>query len=426
MIDVPHFEPKPENDFAEFIELYYTECRSRVPGIQAIAGKWRYEDLIPGLSDFDTRFIVKDGMSVDQWCDMSVQVGRVHLELCDRYPHWARNLEHLPGVNLEWRELFHPETYYPEYPQWTFYQTEDSERKKQAIDFFATRGWDDRDEYFHLKKFCTYFGRYDRKIDPPVNLGLFEDKYALHSRFLHYFCPPLQAAISLLRRRAVPGKLETVHLAAEMFPDIGVFNEMLEVIERHYEVPELYDAEGLTKLEDRLEDALFMLKHELGEAVTILPKAASTDILEWKNRLDAYQVDPILKIFDAAKFSRLMKGRLEFYAASPAHFDAVWLIENELNRIRRNFFEIPFSTFWKLRTGADGVDPMEIVTMLCPEIISTDEASCIREFDRLIGEPRDPVNLATIATGIAAVFDGFYSALDKITHAAEAYSREER
>ena len=76
-----HFEPKPKNDFEEFFEFYYAECRDRLPRIAAIAAKWTFADLIPGMSDFDTRFILEDGMTVRDWCEMSTAVGEVHLEL---------------------------------------------------------------------------------------------------------------------------------------------------------------------------------------------------------------------------------------------------------------------------------------------------------------------------------------------------------
>ena len=114
---VMRFEPKPANDFEEFFDRYYTECRTRIPQITALAGKWDFEDLIPGMSDFDTRFIVEDNMTVQDWCNMSTEVGQVHLNLCRKYPHWARNLEHLPGINLMWSEIMDPDFYYPEYPQ---------------------------------------------------------------------------------------------------------------------------------------------------------------------------------------------------------------------------------------------------------------------------------------------------------------------
>ena len=61
-------------------------------------GKWMFRDLLPGMSDFDARFIVSDDMTCDDWCRMSTAVGEAHHALCAKYPIWARILEHLPGV----------------------------------------------------------------------------------------------------------------------------------------------------------------------------------------------------------------------------------------------------------------------------------------------------------------------------------------
>ena len=60
------FAPRPENDFADYIRTYYEACRYHCDKIEAIAGKWMFRDLLPGMSDFDTRFIVNDGMTVDR------------------------------------------------------------------------------------------------------------------------------------------------------------------------------------------------------------------------------------------------------------------------------------------------------------------------------------------------------------------------
>ncbi len=410
------FAPQPANDFQRFYELYYAECRRRVPRIQAIAAKWRFEDLIPGLSDYDTRFIVADGMTVRDWCDMSAAVGEVHLDLCRRHPHWARNLEHLPGINLTWSELTDPARYYPEYPQWTFYHSEDDGRLAAAQHYLDGRTWSLEDRCFHLKKFCLFYGRYDRGIDPPVNLHEFENKYPLHSRFMHYFCPPLQSALCLLLERPVAGKLETVRLACGMFPETPVFREMRDAVERHYEVPELYAEPELTRLEDRLEDALVMLRGRLVPVIgDLVPDAADKSVTQWKADLDRVPVSPAMKVFDASRFSRLMKGRLRFYAHAPSgHFDSTWLIENELLRLRRNFFEIPFGTFREMTAGTKAGDPSAFIPDLVPALLTPEEARCTLEFARLTTGRWAPGTQKQTALRIADVFDGFFHALNKV------------
>jgi len=408
------FEPKPKNDFAEFIDLYYEECRKRFPAIAAIAGKWAFEDLIPGLSDFDTRFIVQDGMTIADWCEMSTAVGEVHLDLCRRFPHWARNLEHLPGINLMWSEIMSPDLYYPEYPQWTYYRTTKPDKLAALEQYLASRPWDQNDEYYHLSKFCLYYGRYDREIDPPVNLGPFENKYALHSRFMHYFCPPLQSALCILKKTPVRGKMETIRLAQEMFPEQKVFIEMEEVVERHYEVPELYEEPELTHLEDRLEEALDFLRDRIAPQLNIVPDAPNRTVAEWKAALQQVPISPVMRTFGAARFARLMKGRLRFYAAAPPHFDSTWPIENELRRLRKNFFDVPFSVYWQVTAGRVPEDLAGSVGSLVPDVLTADEARCVREFVRLLPGTWKEGEQKAIASKIADIFDCFFSAQNKI------------
>ena len=157
-----NFAPKPKNEFNEFMMMYFSRCRENVPQIQALCAKWNFEDLIPGLSDYDTRFIYKDGMTVDDWCNTSMAIGDVHLDICNEYPRWARILEHLPGINLTWGEFLDDKLYYPEYHQWTIYDTEDSSMLTKSKEYLASHKWDSRDEYFFLKKFLIYYGPYDR------------------------------------------------------------------------------------------------------------------------------------------------------------------------------------------------------------------------------------------------------------------------
>jgi len=310
-------EPLPPNDFGEFIQTYYNECRSRMPEIEAIAGKWASEHLLPGMSDFHTRFICSNSMTADDWCQMSMRVGQIHLDLCEKYPKWARILEHLPGINLTWDELTDEVTYYSEYKQWTFYHSSKPQLPKQAREKIAHRPWDMKDDYFHLNKCLLYYEPYDRAIDPAVNLGPYENRYSLHSRLMHYFTPPLQSAVSILQQEPIRGKMQTLRLARSLFPGTNIFDDVIEIIQQYYEVPQLYEEPILSKLEGRLFDGLKLVASRLAQAITILPNARNTAPEDWKVSFKQISVDPSLAIFDKAKFARLMKGRLYFYTHKP-------------------------------------------------------------------------------------------------------------
>jgi len=413
------FAPRPENDFNEYIRTYYRECRYRFDRIEGIAGKWMFRDLVPGMSDFDTRFILRDDMTIDDWCRMSTIIGEVHLAMCWKYPAWARNLEHLPGINLTWAELSAPRSYYPEFQQWTYYHTDHPECISAALDGFARRPWDARDEYFHLKKFCLYYGRYNRSIDPAVNLGPHANKYPLHSRLMHYFNPPVMAAMCLFERRSSSGKLDAFERAAQRFPELRCWEMVAEILHAGYEAPGWYDEPRLTELEDALEEALAAIAAGLRAVISLVPPEAGVDIKAWKSALDGVPVDPALTIFENAKFSRLMKGRLWFYSQAPAYFDTTWLIRNELSRIGRNFFRVPFQTYWMLRTGQWADAATEILDALKGELLDKSEVEATKDFDRLTATPTLPGDEKARAAAIVEVFDGFFRALNKVSSSAE-------
>jgi hypothetical protein len=411
------FAPKPENDFAHYIHLYYEKCREYFEGIEAIAGKWMFRDLLPGMSDFDTRFIVRDGMTADDWCRMSTAIGKAHLALCQKYPCWARNLEHLPGINLTWSELTSEKSYYPEYQQWSFYHSEIPSKMSSSLEWLGRRSWDTKDEYFQLKKFCTYYGRYDRTIDPPINLGVHESKYALHSRIMHYFTPPVHAAVCLLEKQNIIGKFDALQIAQRHFPNLSCWCIVNEILHGNYETPKWYTEPFLATLEDELENALRIISVRLSSCITLVPKSVDTDIIAWKKVLQAAPVDPALVIFENSKFCRLMKGRLFFYANAPPHFETSWLIGNELKRIGRAFFRLPFATYWHIQTGERVEDPLTILGQLGNDLLSPVEVAATKEFARLTPGHWKQGDEKAIALAVVEVFDHFFKALTKISQA---------
>lgn len=414
------FSPKPENDFYEFIRTYYRDCRGRFDKIEAVAGKWMYRDLSPAMSDFDSRFIVNNEMTAEDWCRMSSTVGQVHLELSQKYPCWWRNLEHLPGVNLTWTELLDEEGYYPEYQLWTFYDTRYPEKVAAAQQHFSSRPWDLKDEYFHLNRFSTYYGRYDRSIDPAINLGVHEGKYPMHSRLMHYFNPPVHSAVCMLLQKNLPGKMNAFEVAKGLFPQLECWAVVDEILHAHYETPAWYVEPALTRLEDLLEEALAAMAQELRKVITLVPETLGVDVPAWKKALQHAPIHPALLLFERVKFSRLMKGRLYFYTHAPEGFDTLFLIQNELGRIGNNFFVVPYRNFWKIIAGKDVPDPAGVLDELPEQPLNAAQVAATREFARLTlgnwqGQEYE------YARRLVDVYDDFYCGLDCITRLISAY-----
>ena len=409
------FAPKPDNEFTEFMTMYYNRCRDKIPQVEALCAKWSFEDLIPGMSDCDSRFIYRSDMTVDDWCEASMSIGQVHLDICTEYPKWARILEHLPGINITWDEFADERLYYPEYHQWTFYETADASMARRAGEFLARHEWDDRDEFFFLKKFLTYYGPYDREIDPAINLGVYADKYPLHSRFMHYFTPPVQAVVSILLKKAIRGKMESICQAQTLFPDLGVFEELIDVIEKHYEVPQLYLEPAMGELETRLFDALKVMAGHLAGHITIIDNAEQTSVLEWKKQFDLVNPSPILSVFDNTKWARQMRGRLWFYAHAPAHFDAAWCIEIELNRIGKMYFVAPFGIFRQLSGRSEDMPLLDVVEQLRGSILTDRQADCTIEYHELTSRQWPKHQYKEAALKIVDVYEDFYRGLYSVT-----------
>ena len=410
-----NFEPPPRNDFEEFFTVYFSRCQELCPKIKVVAAKWTFADLIPGLSDFDTRFIVDNCMSIDDWRHMSLQVGQVHTQLAQEVPHWARNLEHLPGLNLTVREMTEPRLYYPEFKQWTFYQG-DADAIEQINSFLNGLEWSTRDEIYHLKKIATYFGRYQRDIDPPINMGKWESKYPLHSRFMHYFTPPVQSAVSLALKRTIQGKIEALRLAQDIFPDGELIQTILDCLDCHYEKADFYAEPKLSAIEDRLEDYLQQAWAALESQVTLVKTDLKDTSESIRKKVGAIPIDAIESFFEGVKFGRLMKGRLLFYAEQIPWFDSELLILNELGRIVTNFHDKPLTAYGNLRFG-ESLPPAEVLDRLRGEILADADCEGMNQFARLAGAPVEAGAEKVRARQIAEIYDSVLTTMEKIGNA---------
>lgn len=421
-----HFTPAPPNDFPEFIETYFQRCRERVPEIEANAGKWTLEDLIPGLSDFDTRFFVSDGMDAADWCRMSTAVGQVHLDLVKERRDWARNLEHLPGVNLTWSELFNPKFYFTEFSQWSFYHGPEP-RLLQARQYAAKHAWTSRDELYHWEKIAIYYGYYNRTIDRPINLGVYKNKYSLHSRLMHYLAPPLHSAVCLMQRETTAGKLDAFRTARDLFPNPETMDLMLDLIDRHYEAPHFLTEPGVTELDEKLAAYLTDAVNTIldnGSSLQCPRDASPQDLKAATARLRETEGSATLaKFFENIKFSRLMKGRLWFYGQDVLWFDSLWLIRNELNRMPGNFYEIPLRLFAHLVYQRD-VAAREALELMQGDLLDAEEVRACLRFAETVNRPCLDSELKERALAVADIFDPFLHVLEKMMRHAASLMNE--
>jgi len=404
----PALRPPDQQEFWTFAETYFGRCREQFPALRTATAKWNPEDLIPGLSDVDLRFIAADGTGPADWKRLDEIVGRVHLQLVQEHPEWLRNLEHTPGVAVTPAELLEDSLYQPETQSWSDYCGEREEWR--AIDrVLKARPFGDRDESFHLKKFLNYFTPYQHGIDPAVNLGRYTPEYAVHSRLWHYFIPPAQAAACLLTRTHVRGKFEALGVLERLYPEAAILPEVRDTLARLYQVPARDDAAALSALEERLYRFLQRLFRDLAEAVTLIEMEADPNVC--RERLTALGTDPLLTLFDGVRFARIRCSRYRFYLNAPVYFDSLWLTRNEFNWLRNYYTRGVFQAFLQLRLGLSAFD-LEAALELVREGLGAEAAAVVRRVFHLAWQGYEKGRDREALAQVLDLFPTYYDVLE--------------
>lgn len=78
---------------------------------------------------------------------------------------------------------------------------------------------------------------------------------------------------------------------------------------------------------------------------------------------------------------------------------------------------MPFRTFWEARTGECVDDPVDMLEALRGEVLSEEEIDGTRKFHALASALCPTGREREVALVIVEVFDGFFSALNRICEA---------
>jgi len=302
--------------------------------VVALAAKWRKADLVPGLSDMDFRIICDDQTTVDDWVEIDRAMGRIHLEMVRGHPEWNRINEHPAGAGMTVAEVMDERFYNPEYAVWDLWWG-----RRDWLDdlksYVAARPFGRSDEHAHLSRFLTYYSPYIHGIDPAHNLGVFENKYPLHSRCWHYFAPPMLSAACVLAQRNFPGKLEGL----AWLRDRGHIPEhvaaVLAQVDAHYETPELELPQRLAAFEEFLFTGFQQIYRPMCDAARHLDVDPGARPEALKKQLAGEDAAPLERFMESLRWARTRAGRYYFYANAPEHFSATHFMVAELHWARK-------------------------------------------------------------------------------------------
>ena len=335
------------------------------PHVVALVAKWDAADLVPGLSDMDFRVICRDGTTPEDWVHIDRTAGRIHLEMVRTHPEWNRINEHTAGAGMTVAEVADERFHNPEYAIWSLWWGRGDwlEKVKAQI---AARSFSATDEHLHLSKFLNYYGPYQVGIDPGINLGPMAPKYPLHSRCWHYFSPPMLSAASLLFRRNLTGKRESLG----WLRDNGFITEqvdaVLEQVNAHYETPELSDAGRLETFEKKLLTAFEQLLPRLLSSIEHLDIARTAPWPAVKQQLAAIVPDPVGQLMDYLRWTRIRAARYYFYINAPEHFQTALLLKEEWVWVKK--FTVTIFELLRKLAGDQSLMPVPCLARLGVEL----------------------------------------------------------
>ena len=384
--------------------------------VRAMVAKWAPEDLVPGLSDMDFRVICDDETTAEDWVQIDRVTGRVHLDMVREHPEWNRINEHTVGAGMTVSEVLDPRFHNPEYAVWSLWWGQEDWLAGLKAEM-ASRPFNAADEYVHLSKFLAYYSPYREGIDPPINLGPFEDKYALHSRCWHYFAPPMLAAACLLARRNFSGKREGLSWLREQGFIVGPVEQVLAQVEAHYDTTQRNNPSALMRFEQTLYDGFTELLPSVLEAVQDLEIDQRATPSEIKKQLAANTADPLETLMANLRFARIRAGRYYFYVNAPHHFDADELLLRELDWIRA--LSGPVFGSLAVLLGDESLRPRECLERLDVTPVDAEERSFKHIMD-LAGRSRDDPEVPELFEQAIDLFPHYFRLISRALEEAAA------
>lgn len=383
-----------------------SEGSLRVVGLVA---KWEKRDLVPGLSDIDFRIICDDDTTADDWIAVDRLAGGIQLEMSRAHPEWNRINEHTAGAGMTVSEVLDGRFHNPEYSVWSLWwgRRDWFDRLKNQT---SARKFDALDEQYHLSRFLYYYSPYIHGIDPPINLGAFEPKYALHSRCWHYFAPPILSAASLLARRNFSGKWEGLTWLRDNGCVAQQVDAVFRQVDTHYETPERTDPDRLQAFEDLLFSGFEQLFPLLTRSLEHLDVDRSADPPELKRQLASNVSDPIATLVEYVRYARIRAGRYDFYVNAPEHFDVGRLFYYELNWIKK--LTDPIVTSLRTLLGDRTLSPEQCFGRLGLKIERTQRRALDHVWD-LASRARDDVAVPELFEQAIDLFPHYYLLIEE-------------
>jgi len=356
---------------------YFHACRLRFPALRALVFRNPLEDFVPGISDIDMRLICQDVQPCD-WRRLDEAVFHVHSSLVSGHPSLWRLLEHPPGACITVSEALDPKLFLPEMRQWEWCSG-DEDLRRRLYQHISSADWSQRDELHWLSRLLSYYRPWG-EVESRINLGPgLEARFRVHGIVMLHFLPALQAALSLMTRMSVPGKLAALRGWADLRPGNALLLEVAELLDRGYEEPALYDEPGLVAFRDRCRAFLDEIQPQVLASVSLVSPATGEGIEHLWHRVSRLQSDNLVILFDAVRFSRIRRAHFRCFLQAPSGFETSFFIVNEINTLRDVIAEPALGAYAAIKWGMENAGADHVLSQLRESVADSRGKEAARE-----------------------------------------------
>ena len=394
-----------EMDYPALAQSYYVRCREGFPGLRGLVLRGSREDMIPGVSDIDMRLICQEG-NPSVWLALDEVVQKVHLGFVTRGLPYRRALEHPPGACVTVEEALDAALFHPEMRHWDWCAGDETVRQSLTR-HLESLPWGERDERHHLSVFV---GALQPKVPPVRTQGLQvpERHRGVASVALHAFLPALQAALSLMERRAVAGRLEAVRRWLQLRPSDPLLTQMLEAAERGFDLSPDEDEAAAADLRRRCRQFL----QEIAPQVMVAAQFAGSQLEEAQSA--RWPVDPLRALHDAVRYFRIRRSHYRCFLGLVPDAELDYLILNEIHTLRSLLTLPALRAYAALKWGQPEAIPEEVLDRMDSQLASSAEKDAVRQLCQLSDGAPGPNEARARLHQAAELYPAYLAVLERM------------
>jgi hypothetical protein len=216
-----------------------------------------------------------------------------------------------------------------------------------------------------------------------------------------HFLPALQAALSLVQKKGIPGKVAALREWLSLRAGDPLLLEVAGLLETGYEGELLHDEQARRSFQHRCQLFLDDIAPWVLDAVTIVPLEPQEGMAQLRVKVSSLPIDPTMALFDAVRCSRIRVSHYRCFLEAPPDYEADFFIANEIATLRLILTRTALDSYAYLRWGLERPSLDAVLGLLEGEdLIDANEKDAVRNLFHIaesspsVGEARILLQMA--------------------------------